>query len=110
MRTNGDHGQEINTQITKANQIFAALKIIWRSLGLSTHTRVRIFKSNVSSVLLYGSECWKTSTIMERKLEVFQNKYLRHILLIFWPNIIFNEGLREGTGLITMGKGIQERC
>ena len=79
MTTDGDCDQEINTRITKANQAFAMLKTIWRSTGLSSYTKVRIFKSNVLSVLLYGSECWKTTAATERKLEVFQNKCLRRI-------------------------------
>ncbi|KAH3727714.1 hypothetical protein DPMN_053657 [Dreissena polymorpha] len=33
------------------------LKPIWRTTSLSMHTKLRIFKSNVLSVLLYGSEC-----------------------------------------------------
>lgn len=36
-----------------------------------------IFKSNVLSVLLYASGCWKTKVTIERKLEVIQNKCLR---------------------------------
>ncbi|KAH3785027.1 hypothetical protein DPMN_163110 [Dreissena polymorpha] len=43
-------------------------------------TKLRIFKSNLLSVLLYGSECLKTTATIERKLEVFQNKFLRRIM------------------------------
>ena len=82
------------TRISKANQAFAMLRPIWRSTGLSIHTKIRIFKSNILSVLLYGSECWKSTTSIERKLEVFQNKCLRCILKIYWPNTISNEELR----------------
>ena len=55
--TDGDCAREINTRISKANQAFAMLKPIWRTTSLSMHTKLRIFKSNVLSVLLYGSEC-----------------------------------------------------
>ena len=55
------------------------LKSTWRSTGFNIHTKIRIFNSNVLSVLLYGSECLKTSVASERKLEVFQTKYLRRI-------------------------------
>ena len=55
------------------------LKSIWRSTGFNIHTKIRIFNSNVLSVLLYGSECLKTSVASERKLEVFQTKCLRRL-------------------------------
>ncbi|KAK3549305.1 hypothetical protein QTP70_034532 [Hemibagrus guttatus] len=89
--TDGDCNKDINTRVSKANQAFAMLKPIWRTTSLSIHTKIKIFRSNVISVLLYGSECWKTTTAIEQKLEVFQNKCLRRILKIFWPNTISNE-------------------
>ncbi|KAH3692509.1 hypothetical protein DPMN_194350 [Dreissena polymorpha] len=49
---------------------------IWRTTSLCMYTKLRVFKSNVLSVLLYGSECWKTTASIERKLKVFQNKCL----------------------------------
>ena len=55
------------------------LKSTWRSTGFNIHTKIRIFNSNVLSVLLYGSECLKTSVASERKLEIFQTKCLRRI-------------------------------
>ncbi|KAK3515953.1 hypothetical protein QTP86_004679, partial [Hemibagrus guttatus] len=93
--TDGDCNKDINTRVSKANQAFAMLKPIWRTTSLSIHTKIKIFRSNVISVLLYGSECWKTTTAIEQKLEVFQNKCLRRILKIFWPNTISNEELRR---------------
>ena len=65
LSTEGDCHQEINTRISKANQAYAMLRSIWRASGLSIHTKLRIFKSNVLSVLLYGSECWKTTGNIE---------------------------------------------
>lgn len=53
--TDGGCDQEINTRATKANQVFAMLKTIWRSTGLSIHTNVRIFKRNILSIFLYDS-------------------------------------------------------
>ena len=85
------------------------LRPIWRSTGLSIHTKIRIFKSNVLSVLLYGSECWKSTTSIERKREVFQNKCLRRILKTYWPNTISNEDLRIRTATTPIQEAIQTR-
>jgi hypothetical protein len=53
----GDSIKEIRTRITKAGQEFAALNKFWRSTTVSQMIKRRIFKSNVLSILLYGSEC-----------------------------------------------------
>ena len=56
-----DCDQEISTRISKTNQAFTLLKPVWRATNLSVLTKVKIFRSNVSSILLYGAECWKIS-------------------------------------------------
>ena len=55
------------------------------------------FKSNVLSALLYAAESWKVTKLICHMLEVFQNKCLRRILHIFWPNKISNA---ERTGML----------
>lgn len=109
MTTNGDCNAEVNTRISKENQAFAMLKPIWRSTALSIHTKIRIYKSNVISVLLYGSECWKTTAAIEHKLAVFQNKCLRRMLKVYWPSTISNDDLRKKTGVQAIQQTIQER-
>ena len=93
----GNCFKEVKNRIGKARQAFGMLRNVWKSGKISLSTKLRIFKSNVLSVLLYGSECWKTTNAIEMKLEGFQNKCLRQILRIFWPNIISNEELLRRT-------------
>ena len=62
MTTNGDCELEVNTRIGKAKQAFALLRAIWRTRSLSLHTKIRIFKSNVLSVLLYESSVGRPQT------------------------------------------------
>ena len=107
--TDADSEKEINTRIIKATQAFAMLKTIWKSTSIKLNTKLKIFRSNILSVLLYGAECWKTTTTIEQKLEVFQNKCLRRILKIFWPNIISNEELRNRAGISPIAEVIQKR-
>ena len=73
---NGDSTEDINSRLTRANQAFAMLQNIWKSKKLSINMKIRIFKSNVLSVLLYGSECWKITKTIENKLNSFQTKCL----------------------------------
>nr|KAG5708729.1 hypothetical protein BaRGS_034946 [Batillaria attramentaria] len=97
MTTDGDSEKEVRERILKASQAFASLKTIWRTRKISTKTKLRLFKSNVLSTLLYGAESWKMTKGISHKLEVFQNRCLRRILSIFWPNTISNSELHERT-------------
>ena len=105
----GDCTTEISTRISKAGQAFGMLRNIWKCTNFSTGTKMRIFKSNVMSVLLYGSECWKTTSMIEQKLEVFQNKCLRRIVRVFWPNVISNDDLLKKTGMCKVSDTIRDR-
>ena len=60
--TTGNCDQVINTRINKANQAFAMLRHVCSVTNLSVHTTIKIFRSNVLCVLLYGDECWKTTS------------------------------------------------
>ena len=99
MQVDGDSEPDVKRRIYKASQAFSMLKIIWKSKKLSHNTKIRIFRSNVVSGLLYGCELWKVhvTTTISRMLEVFQNRYLRRILNIFWPNTISNIELHRKT-------------
>ena len=56
---------------------------------------MRIFNSNVKSVLLYACETWFTSSSLIQKIQVFINTCLRKILKIWWPNTITNIELHK---------------
>jgi hypothetical protein len=71
---------------------------------------MRIFESNVKSVLLYGCETWKSTTKIKKKsMQAFINRRLRKILRIRWPKIITNEELWERTGQKPLDRQIKKR-
>ena len=107
--TDGDCIHEVRSRISKANYAFASLRSIWTTTNLSNHTKIRIFKSNVLSVLLYGSECWKVTVQIEKILDVFQTKCLRRILKIHWPNTISNKDLYERTKTSPLSTEVHRR-
>ena len=82
--TDGDSGKDVQTRLAKANQAFGSLNAVWKSKQLRVKTKIRIFKSNVLSVLLYGSECWKMTKEICKKLDTIQTKCLRRIRRVFW--------------------------
>lgn len=54
--TDGDSIADVLAQIFKATGAYADLRNIWRSAKISINTKMRIFKSKVLGVLLYGAE------------------------------------------------------
>ncbi len=61
-----------------------SLNRIWKSEILSRNTTLRIFKSTVKSVLLYGSETWPMTKILNKRLDGCYTKLLRYIFNIKW--------------------------
>lgn len=61
-------------------------------------TKIKIYNSNVWSVLLYGAECWRVTQRDSQRLSGFQTSCLRKICRIYWPQMITNKQLYQRTG------------
>ena len=57
--TTGGTDEDITARKKEAQQAFSIFKPAWRRRALRTCTKIRIFNSNVKSVLLYRSETWR---------------------------------------------------
>ena len=95
--TTGGTDEDVKVRIGKARQAFINLNSIWKSSAISTRNKIRIFNTNVKSVLLYGSETWRVTKRISNKLQTFINSCLRSILKIKWPERISNKKLWERT-------------
>ena len=109
MTADGSCEREIHARLSKAGQAFATLRNMWKSVKICHKTKIRLFKSNVLSILLYGSESWKMTKTINHRLEVFQNRCLRKILKIFWPNTISNVELHRRTSTQPITLEIKQR-
>ena len=85
--------EDIKSRISKARHVFRTLTPIWRSSALSLNNKIRIFNTNVKSVMPYGSQTWRTTMTNRNKLQTFVNRCLRNILDIRWREIISKEEL-----------------
>ena len=85
------------------------LKPVWRSTTLRTSTKLRLFNSNVKSILLYGSETWRETASSIKTLQVFMNRCLRNILGVRWPDTISNKQLWRKTQQQTINLTIRSR-
>ena len=105
----GGSGTDIKVKIQKARGAFAMLKNIWKTKQIRTKTKLRIFNSNVKSVLLYGSESWRLTKGDLNKLQTFVNGCLRRIMDIKWYDKITNATVWERTAHIPVEQEIQKR-
>jgi len=95
----GGSAEDIKSRLGKARAAFSKLRNIWKSSQLKLRTKLKIFKSNVVAVLLYGCETWRMTKLDATKLDVFLHKSLRRIMKIYWPMKTSNEEIRNRIGL-----------
>ena len=105
----GGASEDVKSRVKNANGAFVQLYPLWRSNNISRKTKLRIFNSNVKSVLLYACETWKVTTGIISTLQTFVNRCLRRILNVRWPDMISNEDLWKVTGEIPIGNQIKQR-
>ena len=93
----GDVTFEIKRRIGQASGAFNRLTPIWRCNRYSLRLKLRLFNSNVLSILMYASECWKLNQQLEKRIFGIENICLRMILKISWHQKITNREIRLKT-------------
>ena len=93
----GGTDRDVTAIIGKARAAFVMLKNIWASGEITMRTKLRIFNSNVKSVLLYRCETWRTAQTMQRKIQTFFNTCVRRIykIIIIIIIIAFKGAIRD---------------
>ncbi|VDP47328.1 unnamed protein product [Schistosoma margrebowiei] len=105
----GGSDADVKARIGKAKAAYLQLRNVWNSKQLSTNTKVRIFNTNVKTVLLYVAKTWRTTKAIIQKIQVFINSCLRKILRIRWPDTICNNVLWERTNQIPAEEEIRKK-
>ena len=108
MTEKGGSEEDIKSRQGKARTAFNKLGNIWKSNELKLNTKLKIFKSNVIAVLLYGCETWRMTKNDASKLDVFLHKNLRRLMKIYWPMKVSNEEIRNWANL-TISEQIYRR-
>lgn len=72
----GGADEDVQNRIRLASAAFGSLRQVWTSPRLSRRFKLKIFNSNVKSVLLYACETWKVTQILTQRIQVFINKCL----------------------------------
>ncbi|KAJ4435446.1 hypothetical protein ANN_18061 [Periplaneta americana] len=74
-----DTREEIKHRINMGNACYYSVEKYLSSSQLSKNVKVRIYKTVILPVVLYGCETWTLTLRQEHRLRVFENKVLRKI-------------------------------
>ena len=101
---------DVNSRFEKKRAAFMLVMNIWVSKEISSlTTKIRMFNSNMKSVLLYGAETWRITKFTVKRVQTFINSCLRRILQIRWPDTISNNNLWQRTSQLPIEDEIKKR-
>lgn len=102
---------EIRTRIGQAAAAFASLRwCVWKKNNISLATKIRLYRTLILPILLYGAETWTMLKHDLSKLEVFQMRCLRCILGVSLRDRHSNDTILTSCGSQpTIGDLIQRR-
>ena len=85
------------------------MKKTWSSNSITRRTKLKLYKTLVVPVLLYGCETWKMNRGHNRAIDVFHNKCLCRILRICWQDHISTEELLERVDMKPLSEEVKLR-
>ncbi|KAG0728970.1 Exportin-6-B [Chionoecetes opilio] len=98
VHNDGGSRQEVLRRIGIAHGVMDSLSgSIWSCRYLCRRTKIRIFKSLVIPVLLYGGETWALNSDLKRRINAFGNMCLRRIMGYRWDDYVSNQRLHRET-------------
>ena len=100
--TKVDPAADVRYRIQKSNAAFFSMWKTWQCHKVSVPLRVRLYNACIKSILLYNIAAQAYTELMIRKLEAAHRKQLKHILRIYWPNIISSKEIYRRTGTVTI--------
>jgi hypothetical protein len=74
--------EEIKSRLNSGNACYHSVQSLLSSRLLSRNVKVKIYKTIILPVVLYGCETWSFTLRGEHRLRVFENRVLR---IIFGP-------------------------
>ncbi|KAJ4435504.1 hypothetical protein ANN_18120, partial [Periplaneta americana] len=74
-----DTREEINRRINMGNACYYSVEKLFHRACCQKNLKVRIYKTVILPVVLYGCETWTVTLREEHRLRVFENKVLRKI-------------------------------
>ena len=91
----GRSTSEIKTRLAMATAAMAKLNRFWKSRSISFNTKIKLFRSLVLSILLYGCESWTMTAETTKRIQTFETKCFRRLLGISWKEHKSNDFVRS---------------
>ena len=95
MKADGSSDNELRIRLSTATSAMVKLGIIWQNKKMSFHTKYKLYKSLILSILLYGCETWTLMKKEEKRIQAFQNKAHRRLLCITYRQRKTNDYIHE---------------
>jgi hypothetical protein len=100
---------DVKNRINKARSAFGIFLKVYLSNQINLPTNIKIFNSNIKSVLTYAFETWKVKVAITNQLQTYINKCLRYILRVRWPEKISNTEIYKITNQMPVCTEIKRR-
>jgi hypothetical protein len=71
--------EEIKSRLNSGNACYHLVQSVLSSRLLSRNVKVKIYKTIILPLVLYGCETWSVTLREEQRLRVFENRVLRRI-------------------------------
>ncbi|KAJ8950564.1 hypothetical protein NQ318_015697 [Aromia moschata] len=71
--------EEINSRITAGNRCIGALNAVLKNKGISRKLKMRIYKTVIRPIVIFGSEVWTLRKEEVQRIEIWERKVLRKI-------------------------------
>ena len=102
--------RDVRIRLEKAATVYQMWRRkVFRSRNLSKTTKVRVFRSMVMSVLLYGAETWPVTQRDVRRLKTFQMRCLRDIVGVTLWDMRRNVDILEETGELPVEEQLRQK-
>jgi len=70
-------GEEIKSRLSSGNACYHSVQNLLSTRLLSKNFKIKIYRTVILPVVLYGCETWSLTLREERKLKMFENRVLR---------------------------------
>ncbi len=95
---NGGCEKEVNRRVQMARNAMVKLNKIWRDRAITKRTKIRLVRTLVFSIFLYGAETWAVRQKERKKIDSFEMWCWRRMLRIPWTAKRTNQSILSEIG------------
>ena len=104
-----DTKEDIKRRKSLVNNAMKKYRNTYKSKYLSMEQKIRHFNMYIQSVMLYNCELWSMNETLNKSIDAFQRRKLRHAINVLWPRKMCNEELYKVTKATPWSKNIENR-